>query len=359
MKKYFLLFAILASTLEADINFSGDARLRPRLDVKDNGDGSSTSDFYFLYRARVNLKADIGEGWFFSSKLAVNSASGMSQMGKDGGSAPGITSSYRPSASFSEAYFGYADDSCGFWSGAFPLKYNSSLDLHFYSGAYGLDNLVDIPFAVFSNSSVTGFAGYNTVLSQKFNWFLSVDKNLVEVESFSDDQDDVKKNDNYTLGLDLTVDAGPVSLTPRALVSFGGAKGELSPATYGADLKLPELAGFATGLSYYMSALGSDGDAGSYQADHARFSVSGPVGKGKLKLFYDMASSKSFDLDETNKLSFVWLAYSHTLYKGESGAVTVSPTYRLQRGELNPMDCCQDGDYSRSKFEVTVQMKFK
>ena len=55
----------------SEIQFSGDARFRPRYDIKENGDGSSTSDLYYMYRARLNMKADIGEGWFFNTQLGM------------------------------------------------------------------------------------------------------------------------------------------------------------------------------------------------------------------------------------------------------------------------------------------------
>ena len=66
MKKI-LLSIIALSFLMSEIQFNGDARFRPRYDIKENGDGSSTADLYYMYRARLNMKADIGEGWFFNS----------------------------------------------------------------------------------------------------------------------------------------------------------------------------------------------------------------------------------------------------------------------------------------------------
>ena len=59
--------------------------------------------------------------------------------------------------------------------------------------------------------------------------------------------------------------------------------------------------------------------------------------------------------DET---SFMWLSYTHTCYKGSMGEVTISPTIRLQNGKGAGSDSF-DKNYSRSKFEVTTQIKFK
>ena len=75
--KYIIIYLSLFSILVADINISGDARFRPRYDLKVNGDESSTGDMYYLYRARINLKADIDDGWFFNSKIGTNGTAGM------------------------------------------------------------------------------------------------------------------------------------------------------------------------------------------------------------------------------------------------------------------------------------------
>ena len=59
MKNIFLIVSLL-SLIFADIEISGDARIRPRLDNVDDGGDIESSDLYYLYRARLNVKADIG-----------------------------------------------------------------------------------------------------------------------------------------------------------------------------------------------------------------------------------------------------------------------------------------------------------
>jgi len=237
-------------------------------------------------------------------------------------------------------------DDWGFWAGAFPLKYNPSLDLHFYS-----DKLVDIPFVLFNNSSTTGFAGYKSMYGYKLNWFLSVDNNVTEREEFSDDSEPIDDCDDFTLGMDANLTFGSVSVTPRLLTSFGGTDDDIYPMTLGADILLPEMAGFNSGFSYYTSTQGKEEDAEYYKADHMRLSLSRPIKEGKLKFFYDMASK------DDDKVSYIWLSYTHTCFKGEMGEVTLSPTFRLQTGKGAGSDSF-DKDYSRSKFEVTTQIKF-
>ena len=345
--KNILLSLIAFSFLMSDIQFSGDARFRPRYDIKENGDGSSTSDLYYLYRARLNMKANIGEGWFFNSKLGTLGVAGMTKIGTSD-TEPGNINSYRPTVSFMELYFGSMKDDWGFWAGAFPLKYNPSLDLHFYS-----DKLVDIPFVLLNNGSTLGFAGYKALMGHKLNWFLSVDNNVVEQQEPADDSNEeaIDDCDDFTLGMDMFLNFGSISVTPRLLTSFGGTDDDIYPMTLGTDILFSEVAGFSSGFSYYTSTKGEEGDDGYYKADHMRLSLSRPIKEGKLKFFYDMASK------DDDKVSYMWLSYTHTCFKGDMGEVTLSPTFRLQTGKSAGTESF-DEDYSRAKFEVTAQIKF-
>ena len=348
--KYIIIYLSLFSILVADINISGDARFRPRYDLKVNGDESSTGDMYYLYRARINLKADIDDGWFFNSKIGTNGTAGMAKMGTVYGD--DIAYSYKPTVSFMELYFGHSDEKSGLYAGIFPLKNNPSLDLHYYPS-----NLVDIPFALFNNGTVIGTAGYETLFNKRLNWFVSVDLNETNVEKDTEGNS-TELTDYETVGLDMTFNISNISLTPRFLKSFGGNDDSFLPTTYGMDVSLPKLSGFSSGFSYYLSSTnGSEDDAGHYKANHMRVSVNGPIAKGKLKFFYDIANMSN-DNNEDDKVSYMWLSYNYTLYKGEKGEFTLNPTYRLQTGK-NAGASNFDEDFTRSKFEVTMQMKFK
>tara|TARA_B100000945_G_scaffold112879_1_gene89406 strand:+ start:51 stop:1088 length:1038 start_codon:yes stop_codon:yes gene_type:complete len=345
MKKI-LLSIIALSFLMSEIQFSGDARFRPRYDIKKYGDGetSDTADLYYMYRARLNMKADIGEGWFFNSKLGINQISGHAKLGQVFEDET-ISYTYKPTISFMELYFGQMKDDWGFWAGIFPLKYNPSLDLHFYD-----NKLVDIPFVLLSNGAIGGFAGYKTLMGHKLNWFLSVDSNVVE-RTEPVEGDLVDDCDDFTLGMDASLTFGSVSVTPRFLTSFGGTEDDIYPTTLGGDILLPNIAGFDSGISYYMSTNGEESDEGYYEADHMRFSLSRSINDGKLKFFYDMASK------DDDSISYIWLSYTHTCYKGDMGEVTMAPTFRLQTGKGAGGEF--DEDYSRSKIELTTQIKFK
>ena len=357
-----LIFLLIVSLSFAAIEFSGDARFRPRLDVKEYGAASSqnhTSDLYYLYRARINMKADIGDGWFFKSKIGTNSVAGMTKMGpsNDNNDGPGNSNSHRPTLSFLELYYGYAKEDCGFWVGAFPLKYTPALDLHFYS-----DKLVDIPFVLYNNSSINGFAGYQMINDKKVNWFLSVDLNLTNIEEDFMTGNETIRKDTYTIGFNSSFDVLNFTLKPNLLVALG--EGNDLPKTFGLDIELPQIqqsklgsnigekitgffSSFSSSISYHMLSISSDN---LNYADHFRIKITRPIIKGNMKFFYDIANM------EDDSMSYMWLSYTHTCYKGDAGTVTISPTYRYQDGGY--VGETFDKDYNRIKFEITTEIKF-
>ena len=64
---------------------------------------------------------------------------------------------------------------------------------------------------------------------------------------------------------DYTMIFGFPGSTDRFLTSFGGTEEDIYPTTFGGDILLPSIAGFDSGMSYYMSANGEEGDEGYYK----------------------------------------------------------------------------------------------
>ena len=91
MKNIIFIIA-LVSLVFSEINFSGDARVRPRLDINNENADKSSMDLYYLYRARLNITSDIGSGWGFKSKIGTNEISSQVKMGVDGNfsNSPGL-----------------------------------------------------------------------------------------------------------------------------------------------------------------------------------------------------------------------------------------------------------------------------
>ena len=123
MRKLFtttMLFIILITSAYADITWTGDARVRPRLDIIDLGSyGNQTDNIYYFYRARLNMKADIGDGYFFKTTLSYNGAANFAKFGT--GTTPvssvSLASAGRSPLSFMEVYFGQQNQTFGWAAG--------------------------------------------------------------------------------------------------------------------------------------------------------------------------------------------------------------------------------------------------
>jgi len=355
--KHLLLITLLLSFIFANIYVSGDARIRPRVDIVDipPAEKYKSNDLYYLYRARLNIMADIGKDYFLNLKLGTNAVSAISKMGNDGDftSGSGIQNSSRPEVHFLELYYGFKKENSGLWAGAFPLKHNPALDIHFYHE----NKMVDMPWARYNNNTVTGFSGYRKLMKYKLNWFLSIDINNTNSLEFGGNIYDQK--DAYTFGFDTSIDVGPINITPRFLYSFSDTS-LYAPMTLGGGLKLPNIAGFGSSVSYYMSSNSNESTSEGiikYDANHIRVKLGRKVGPGNLSFFYDMAS-KTPDSDTQMDFNYLWLSYEYTIHKSEMGSFTLKPTLRMQKGGYDGSDFYVE-NYSRTKIELTTEFRFK
>ena len=354
MRKLFTTIIILIITLTgayADITFSGDARVRPRLDIVDLGSyGNRTDNVYYLYRARLYVAADIGDGYFFKTKLGYNSAANFAKLGT--GTLPtgiSLPSAGRSTVSFMEVYFGHQNKTYGWAAGIIPVPHNPLLDMHFYPGKMG-----NIPWLLYNNASASGF-DFNYILAGgKFDLKLLVDNNDgVRVSSEGDVIDSLTTTDQYSLDASYSLPLGSIKVTPQFLMTIAD-DGDPAPITYGAGLALPKVAGF--GVSAYVGLTSQSAeDTNAYNGWITRAKLVGKLGPGALTAWYDIAAYTPDDdaLEPTNT-SFLWISYTYTLHKSDKGAVTLAPTYRLYtqktEGSL---------DYARSNIELTTQITFK
>ncbi len=354
MKNIFLIILSL-SFIYAEINISGDARIRPRLDIIDIPSENKSNDIYYLYRARLNIKTNIGDGYFLNLKLGTNDLSSISKMANEDENFTDIPSSSsnlnakRPKLHFLEIYYGYKKEQSGLWAGAFPIKHNPALDLHYYS-----DKLVDIPWALYNNASITGVAGFRQFNKYIINWLFSIDNdNLNYSEIYSPAPlANIKEesSDTYTFGLNSTFSIGPLNINPYLLYTFAD-ESEDAPMTFGSKIKLKPIAGISSSASYYIS---SNSNTNKYVANHLRLQIATKLGKGKIDLFYDIASKTPEDTYQIDK-TFIWLSYSYTIYKSNFGSLGIKPTIRIQNNSSSePQD-----EYKRTKLELTTEFKFK
>ena len=157
MQQFFtsLIIVIIVTThTYAEITMSGDAHVRPRLDMVDLGSyGNRTDNIYYFYRARLNVAADIGDGYFFKTKLGHNGAANFAKFGT--GTKPvasvSLASAGRSTLSFMEVYFGHQSKTYGWAAGIIPVPHNPLLDMHFYPG-----KMANIPWLLYNNASASG-----------------------------------------------------------------------------------------------------------------------------------------------------------------------------------------------------------
>ncbi len=333
----------------ASIEISGDARVRPRVDVKDygiyqDGDGySKTTDSYFLYRARLNIKADIGNGWFFNTKLGTNTPAYWTGKFGDGDfpNESSLPSAGRGSLSFMELYYGYKGETAGFWGGVIPLAGHAGLDLHFYP-----NKVVDIPWLIYNNNATTGFAGYHQLFNRKLNWFVSVDNNPTNILENTDGK--TKDNDAISIGLDYAYTFFGIDMTSFLVKSFGST-GESSPITYGEHFSFPKFAGFSLdGTWAWTNNVKGDDE---YEGYILRSKISKDIGPGSALIWYDIANVK----DESSEIdyTYLWAHYKYVVHSSDFGEVSIKPTLRIDTKKSN------SDDYSRTKFEITTEIKFK
>jgi len=340
----------------SQIAISGDARVRPRMDVKDWGgyriseEDSTlrTVDNYYLYRARLNIKADIGKGWFFNTKLGTNSAAYWT--GKFGtGDIPSgssLLSAGRGSLSFMELYFGLKKENYGFQMGLIPVSgiANPVLDLHFYPTI-----VVDIPWLIFNNNAAHGFNAFYKVGPGIVNATILMDNNdTQEVEYSEGEPYEAKDQTSFMLNYGMKI--GGISVTPWFIKTVAD-EGAAAPMTYGANAVGPKIAGFTPAFSYFMTSQQVEGTQ-KYSGNILRTKISGKVGPGSVCLWYDMASTE-LDGGDTHNFSYIWAHYKYVVHKSDKGEFSIKPTVRINTEQVENAK-----DYSRSKFELTTEIKF-
>ena len=355
MRKLFtttIILTIIITGTYADITMTGDARVRPRLDIIDLGSyGNRTDNIYYFYRARLNVAADIGEGYFFKTKLGYNGAANFAKFGT--GTKPiasvSLASAGRSTLSFMEVYFGHQSKTYGWAAGIIPVPHNPLLDMHFYPG-----KMANIPWLLFNNASAPGFDFNYMLAGGKFDLKVLVDNNDgVKVSTDGDVIDSLTTTDQYSLDATYTLTISGIKVSPQFLMTIADDE-DPAPMTYGAALGLPKFAGFGTSAYFGMTKQNAD-DTNAYTGWIARAKLAGMLGPGAVTAWYDMATyTPDADGLEPTKTSFMWISYTYTLHKSGKGAVTLAPTYRLYtqktEGSL---------DYSRSNIELTTQITFK
>ena len=413
-KVFLFLFLIFASKTAAHIYFSGDAAVRPRLDVKTYQDKSEESaisqkrsiDGYYLYRARINIKADIADGFFFQTRLSTNSMANWNKMGDENrlfSSKSHGTSSSGP-VDFLQLYIGYKKNKLEFSLGKLPMSHNVLLDTHHYP-----DYPLDLPYLVIGNQSFTGtklsyanletFAAIGTTTVPTYY----EGQGTVNDQLLTDDTDQKQKllpvnatvNDQLTFGFNYKIQPNKtLALVPTGIVTLSAvdevdrqnqSRGVRSPARITTGLLMEQKIGKRTtmdlAVGYSMAQVSQNADD-FYLDNHQKSDVLvGHVGTqikelgvGTFKIFAQYAQIRGypwsstdnrFETSEYYAVSYLHAQYTVTLAQKDHRTVTVKPTFRylLHTSSDDELGYIRDTEntfdwYNRIKAELTYNVKF-
>lgn len=365
----FLSFATV-SAASAQVSFSGDARFRPRLDLDERPENNTdNSDFYYMYRLRLNMTAAIGEGYYVKSRLAHNGIAFYQKGGQ--GDKPDIfgnptnnvsrDAARRPSLDMMYMYLGRATSNFGFDIGLIPIPgYSNPLwDLHYYPGL-----MVDVPFFIWNTDGAFGGRTYYDMGPGRLTIHTLLDQDALDNRETTDGVPVVESNDQYTITAAYSIPVAGLRVEPMLMKTFesetqtftDGVADPLiergAPLTLGANLVLPKFSGFTPSATfgYTMNDVASD-----YDGWLGRAKLAGPLGPGSLLAWVDVAS-RTDNLDGgdvTTDFLYWWLAYSFPIYAGERGSFTMTPEWRFLNkdgGELMRR---------RHKLEINFDVTFK
>ena len=414
------LFVVSVSSTTAHIYFSGDAGIQPRLDVKtyqDKSTGAPISqkrsiDGYYLYRARINIKADVADGFFFQTRLSTNTLDNWNKMGDN--SRLASTKSHGTSTSgpvdFLQLYIGYKKDKLGLDLGKLPMDHNILLDTHHYP-----DHPLDLPYLLIGNQSFTGmklsyvnletFAAIGTTTVPTYyegqGIKLSSEYNSSETQTESSHQDEhvnlpnATVNDQLTFGFNYKIQASKaLTLTPTGIVTLSAVdeinqenrlRGVRSPARITTGLlmkqKISKKTRMNLAVGYSMGQVSQNADdfhTDQHQKSDVLVGHTGltfrELGVGDFKVFAQYAQIRDypwsnienrFQVAEYYAVSYVHVQYTVTLAKKDHRMVTLKPTFRYllhtssddEQGYVRHSEQTYDW-YNRIKAELTYNVTF-
>lgn len=372
---YSVIFLTFISSAFADMSIYGDARVRPRMDIDDKtGAGSTLSkNFYYMYRARLHVDANIGKGWFFKSILGHNGvgyyngnfATGEYPdiLGKEQNGSVTNETTLRSSVDFMELNFGRKTDKFGFAIGLLSAgSINDPLfDLHFYPSY-----MIDIAYFILNSDGFYGGNAYYKIGNGNLIATLMVDDNRgASIENLTGDMISDKR-DQYTAMLRYDYEKNGYKFQPTVFYSIADDSLEM-PITFGLNAFTPEFAGFKFGASigYLIQPVKQDelsvdqksGRPGTeYDAFFVRAKVIKPFWIGKLQAWFDYASrtDKHESGDITTDFMYLWFGYRIPFYSSDLGNFSVAP--RLRWANIN-----RDGVDLRDRMmiEMDIDIHFK
>jgi len=370
----FLFIFLIIESGQAQLSVFGDARIRPRYDIDDRtgGTGSKVSDLYYQYRARLNLRFDIGQGYFFQSRLGHNGVA--EYFGKAGGGfSPDVTSDYsrdisneganRVSTDWMQMYLGRETETWGFALGLIGLGTltNPIFDLHYYPAAP-----IDIPYFLRNTDAAYACRGWYSLNQGMIRGMAVVNSYHGQLVEDMDGHEISNTADGYTFYLAWQTTAGPFGITPFIIADLAGDS-TTAPLTAGSEITFPKLSGLT--LSAFIAYTHQPAKAiadpekiftgrpgNEYYGGLIRLQAAGKAGPGRVLAFADYARLKDKIPGGTVQRNFydLWTSYSFIAYSSEHGSFEYGPEWRMMiyenAGEISRI---------RHKIEFNIDLKFK
>jgi len=356
----------------AQLTVTGDARMRPRWDLNDQTGANKnlSQDLYVMYRARLRLKADIGEGWSFQSMLGHNGVG--EYAGKFAkGDLPDILGveqsnlsndgARRATVDFMELFINYERKDQGFKVGLFPISSvgNPVYDLHYYP-----IRMIDIPYFIFNNDAIYGLSTFKKIGETQFDLALYIDDDRGGYLESATGVELKDQDDQYSLEFGVQRTLGLVKLRFQSLFTIAS---DTLPKANTFSLrangwKLGETDIWAQAMYSFQNRDKLGGNEGHfgvptnpYDAYYLRLGASKKFGRDRFRVWFDLANRiDHFETEDiTHQYAYMWLEYSISLAETDKGRVLLTPRIRpiLHREEGNTLQ-------SRQKFELDLDIFF-
>jgi hypothetical protein len=318
----------------AEFNISGNILVRPRYNLLENftmDDSlqSSDVDLYWLYRARMDFKITVDNGYLVAAQLGHDSPVQLSIMGEPGQSR----------TDWILAYAGKRFSRGELYAGHIPLTYTPLLDLHNYP-----DLAANLPWLALDHVSVTGIKGSLSLEKTGFRGFFALD----EDNSFQkiDSDSTTTWRDGFSCGVSQQLQLGNFKLEPQFYYSdnrttCNGVTAGLSAQTV--------LAGFTIKATAGLTQAEND----KYRGTLYHFEFFRKLGPGSLHFFHNY-SPISYDGADDVVTRFIWLDYTWNIMESDDGCVYVRPTWRWFKKDQGTV-----GYSVRNRFELTLVMEVK
>lgn len=353
------MLAVFATTAEAGIKFSGDMQVRPRgefTETKMHGvEVADNEELYWLYRLRLKIAADLGDGYFAKALLANHSAGWFATIGDPKGPItiyPGhrekeIFPSDLSDFGVSQMYFGRMMQNSHYVVGWMPVN---SFNNPIYDLAVYPKQPLGIPYFLLGNDRVFGLNYGTKVGPGELNAsILVLDDYLKDIDGFLKDE--------YVLHLMYKTNIGDVTIDPQLLAAltdvnlFSMEYDDVAPITIGTNVIIP--AGkikFTVGGFYTFC---DDSEAG---VDYDGYMFRAKVERGPIRAWVDYSSlnDDSFGGADNYNGMYVWAQYNWKVHESSMGSLTLSPTVRYLSTEVNN----DEVEYQRLRTELWAQVSF-